>query len=146
MLTEWHWTLYPIKMSKKKYSVQKTESEWLNELGPERYHILREKGTERPFSGKYNLKEEDGDYLCGGCGTTLFKSSSKFESGCGWPSFDDSINGTVDTILDRSLGMIRTEIVCAKCGGHLGHVFNDGPTKTGLRYCVNSLSIDFKKE
>lgn len=131
-------------MSEKKYKIQKSESDWLGELGPERYHILREKGTERPFSGKYNLLKENGDYLCGGCGTKLFNSNSKFDSGCGWPSFDDAIEGAVETIMDRSLGMIRTEIVCAKCGGHLGHVFNDGPTSTGLRYCVNSLSVEFK--
>jgi len=121
-----------------------TEREWLEKLGPERYEILRNKGTERPFSGTYNLHFEDGTYQCGGCGTPLFDSTSKFESGCGWPSFDESLPGSVAYIRDTSHGMLRTEILCVNCGGHLGHVFNDGPTKTGQRYCVNSLSVDFK--
>ena len=116
------------------------------ELGPERYRILRQKGTERPFSGKYNLTAEDGTYKCGACATPLFESSSKFDSGCGWPSFDESIEGSVEYVKDTSFGMIRTEILCATCGSHLGHVFNDGPTQTGQRYCVNSLSVDFQKE
>ena len=132
-------------MNKKEYPIKKSEEEWMKELGPERYYILREKGTERPFTGAYNLTKEGGNYSCGACKTKLFESSSKFESGCGWPSFDDAIEGMVNTVEDRSHGMIRTEIVCASCGSHLGHVFNDGPTKTGVRYCVNSLSVDFKK-
>ena len=115
-------------------------------LSEESYRILREKGTEPPFSGKYNLHFENGYYLCIACENPLFKSGQKFDSGCGWPSFDDAIKGSVKNILDKSHGMIRTEIVCNNCGGHLGHVFNDGPTETGQRYCVNSLSIDFKKE
>lgn len=132
-------------MKHKQYPIHKTEDEWMKELGPERYYILREKGTERPFTGAYNLTKEDGSYSCGACKTKLFESNSKFESGCGWPSFDDAVKGMVDTIEDRTHGMIRTEIVCANCGSHLGHVFNDGPTQTGVRYCVNSLSVDFKK-
>ncbi|MFT5254508.1 MAG: peptide-methionine (R)-S-oxide reductase [Flavobacteriales bacterium] len=127
------------------YTLNKTEEQWKEELGEERYRILRKKGTEYPHTGKYNLHYEQGTYCCGGCGEPLFKSDSKFDAHCGWPSFDDAIPGKVKNILDKTLGMIRTEIVCAKCGGHLGHVFNDGPTKTGERYCVNSLSIDFKE-
>lgn len=128
-----------------KYPIEKTEEEWLEELGPERYAILRRKGTERPFTGKYNLLFDKGTYTCGACHTPLFESSSKFESGCGWPSFDESIEGSVEYIRDTSFGMIRTEIVCANCGSHLGHVFDDGPTPTGQRYCVNSLSVDFNE-
>nr|WP_281752759.1 peptide-methionine (R)-S-oxide reductase MsrB [Neptunitalea chrysea] len=130
-------------MSEKKYAVEKTEAEWKAKLTPEEYRILRNKGTEYPHTGKYNLYFEDGAYTCKGCGTKLFDSTNKFESHCGWPSFDNAIEGTVEYIQDTSHGMIRTEIVCAKCGGHLGHVFDDGPTETGKRYCVNSASINF---
>ena len=125
---------------------QASDKYWKENLSEESYRILREKGTEPPFSGKYNLHFENGYYLCIACGNPLFKSGQKFDSGCGWPSFDDAIKGSVKNILDKSHGMIRTEIVCNNCGGHLGHVFNDGPTETGQRYCVNSLSVDFKKE
>lgn len=125
---------------------QASDKYWKENLSEESYRILREKGTEPPFSGKYNLHFENGYYLCIACENPLFKSGQKFDSGCGWPSFDDAIKGSVKNILDKSHGMIRTEIVCNNCGGHLGHVFNDGPTKTGQRYCVNSLSVDFKKE
>lgn len=127
----------------KTYLIQKSEEEWLNLLGPERYAILRKKGTERPFTGKYNLHREKGTYCCGACNEQLFDSTSKFDSGCGWPSFDASIPGKIEYIRDTSHGMIRTEIMCATCGSHLGHVFNDGPTATGTRYCVNSASVDF---
>ncbi len=130
----------------KQYLLQKTEAEWKAALGEERYRILRGKGTERPFTGTYNLTFDAGSYTCGACNVPLFKGDSKFDSGCGWPSFDDSIEGSVEYIKDSTLGMIRTEIVCANCGSHLGHVFNDGPTNTGQRYCVNSLSVDFKEE
>ncbi|PKA84301.1 peptide-methionine (R)-S-oxide reductase [Ulvibacter sp. MAR_2010_11] len=133
-------------MKNKSYPLQKTDAQWLEELGPERFHILRQKGTERPFTGKYNLNFESGAYVCGACKTPLFESNSKFDHGCGWPSFDEAIAGTVEYIKDTTHGMIRTEILCANCGSHLGHVFNDGPTKTGQRYCVNSLSVDFKNE
>ncbi|WP_281225021.1 peptide-methionine (R)-S-oxide reductase MsrB [Flavobacterium aquiphilum] len=128
------------------YPFVKTEKEWEEELGTERYRILRQKGTEYPHTGKYNLHFENGVYCCGGCGTPLFESDSKFDGHCGWPSFDKSIPGKVEYLVDNSHGMKRTEIVCANCGGHLGHVFEDGPTKTGQRYCVNSLSVDFKEK
>jgi peptide-methionine (R)-S-oxide reductase len=126
---------------------QKSEDEWKKILTPEQYHVLREKGTERPFSGKYNLHFEKGKYVCAACGYELFASGSKFQSDCGWPSFDKGIaEGRIKTQKDTSFGMVRTEILCARCGGHLGHLFNDGPTQTGLRYCVNSESLHFKKE
>lgn len=128
------------------YPFVKTEKEWEEELGAERYRILRQKGTEYPHTGKYNLHFENGVYCCGGCGTPLFESNSKFDGHCGWPSFDKSIPGKVEYIVDNTHGMNRTEIVCANCGGHLGHVFDDGPTKTGQRYCVNSLSVDFEEK
>ncbi len=127
--------------------VIKTEEEWKKILSPEQYKVLREKGTERPFTGAYNLHHENGIYTCGACGNELFTSDMKFDSGCGWPNFDREIEGNkIDTIRDISFGMIRKEIVCNKCGSHLGHVFDDGPTDTGLRYCVNSLSLNFKGE
>lgn len=128
-----------------KYKINKTEDEWRKELSEEQFRILRQKGTERPHTGVYNLHFEKGTYVCAGCHQKLFESDSKFDAHCGWPSFDKSIKGTVDYVLDKSHGMIRTEIVCSNCGGHLGHVFNDGPTETGTRYCVNSVSIDFEK-
>ena len=127
-----------------KYKIQKSEEEWKNELSPEQYHILRKKGTERPFSGQYNDFYLKGTYHCAGCQEILFESQNKFDSGCGWPSFDASIKDKVSHVLDKSHGMMRTEILCSSCGGHLGHVFNDGPTETGTRYCVNSISLDFK--
>ena len=130
-------------MSKQK--IQKSEEEWKKELTDAQYTILRKKGTERPFTGAYNMHFENGTYHCAGCDTPLFESHTKFDAGCGWPSFDAPIKGNVTYILDKSHGMIRTEIVCSSCNGHLGHVFNDGPTATGTRYCVNSISIDFKK-
>ena len=125
--------------------IQKSEEEWKEELTDAQYTILRKKGTERPFTGAYNMHFENGTYHCAGCDTPLSESHTKFDAGCGWPSFDASIKGNVTYILDKSHGMIRTEIVCSSCNGHLGHVFNDGPTATRTRYCVNSISIDFKK-
>ena len=122
-----------------------SEKKWKDILNQEEFKILREKGTESPFSGIYNSHFEDGTYFCVGCNAPLFKSETKFNSGCGWPSFDASIKGSIKYSLDKSLGMIRTEILCNNCNGHLGHVFNDGPTDTGSRYCVNSISLDFKK-
>lgn len=116
------------------------------ELSEEQKRILINKGTEPPFSGKYNLHFDDGVYKCAGCDEPLFESDMKFESNCGWPSFDKSIEEKVSYKKDKSLGMIRTEILCANCGGHLGHIFDDGPTDTGQRFCVNSLSLQFKKD
>ena len=127
--------------------VVKTEEEWKKVLTPEQYHILREKGTDYPGTGKYYLHKDKGMYVCAACGNELFTSDMKFESNCGWPSFDKEIaGGKIKQIVDKSHGMTRIEIVCAKCDGHLGHIFDDGPTITGQRYCVNSTSIDFKKE
>lgn len=121
-----------------------SEQEWKEKLTEEEFHILREKGTERPHTGEYNLHFEEGTYKCKGCDTPLFESSSKFDAHCGWPSFDEAIEGTITYKEDKSLApRIRTEILCANCDGHLGHVFEDGPTETGLRYCVNSVSINF---
>jgi len=126
--------------------VVKTEEEWKKVLSPQQYEVLREKGTEAPFSGKYYLHKEKGVYVCAACGAELFRSDTKFDSGCGWPSFFDAIDSSkIVYTKDMSHGMVRTEITCAKCGGHLGHVFDDGPAPTGTRYCINSLSIDFKK-
>lgn len=129
-----------------KYPVTKTEAEWREQLGDQRYYILRQKGTEYPNTGEYNLHFEKGTYSCAGCHTKLFESDSKFESNCGWPSFDEAIPGTIEYVRDTSHGMIRTEVLCANCGGHLGHVFPDGPTETGQRYCINSLAVDFTEE
>jgi len=123
--------------------MSKTDEEWKATLTPEQYTVLREKGTERPYSGIYDQHTETGSYKCAGCGTELFSSQDKFDAGCGWPSFADSEEGKVKTERDVSVGMVRTEIMCANCGGHLGHVFDDGPTETKQRYCVNSLSLDF---
>jgi peptide-methionine (R)-S-oxide reductase len=125
------------------FDVTKTEAEWLEELGPERYAILRQAGTEAPFTGSLLHVSAAGFYSCGGCGQVLFNAGQKFDAHCGWPSFDNCEPGTIVERADYSLGRARTEILCSRCGGHLGHVFNDGPTATGLRYCVNSLSIDF---
>ena len=128
-------------MNEKK--IIKTEKEWEAILSKEEFRVLRNKGTEYPHTGKYNLHFENGVYNCNGCNTPLFESNQKFESDCGWPSFDDAIDGAVKYVDDFSHNMVRTEIVCVKCDGHLGHVFDDGPTETGKRYCVNSISIDF---
>lgn len=124
----------------------KTEAEWKAMLTPDRYAVLREKGTERPGTGELLYNHDKGVYVCGACGTELFTSDMKFDSHCGWPSFDKEIAGDkIKKVTDFSHGMVRTEILCAKCGSHLGHLFDDGPTETGMRYCVNSLSLGFKK-
>jgi peptide-methionine (R)-S-oxide reductase len=126
---------------------QKTEEEWKKELRPEEYEVLREHGTEAPFSGKYLDNKESGMYHCRACGAALFSSSAKFDSGSGWPSFTDpAVAENIGTRLDDSYGMNRTEVYCKKCGSHLGHVFDDGPKdKGGKRYCVNSVCLDFDK-
>lgn len=125
----------------------KTDEEWKKELTPEQYRILREKGTERAFTGKYWDNHEVGTYVCAACGTELFESNTKFDSGCGWPSYFEAIDSNrIIYKTDKSFGMTRTEVMCAKCGGHLGHIFDDGPPPTGKRYCINSGAMKFIKK
>jgi peptide-methionine (R)-S-oxide reductase len=132
-------------MSDAEGTVEKTEDQWKAELSPEQFKVLRHKGTERPFTGKYVSNHDDGSYRCAGCGAVLFDSSTKFDSGTGWPSFTSAaLADSVDLHKDRSFGMTRTEVTCRKCGGHLGHVFPDGPGPTGQRFCINSVSLDFE--
>ncbi|THF52637.1 peptide-methionine (R)-S-oxide reductase MsrB [Flavobacterium supellecticarium] len=127
-----------------KFKVQKTDKEWKAQLSKEEYEVLRNKGTERAFTGKYWNTFDKGKYVCAACGQVIFNSDSKFHSDCGWPSFDKAIKGSVIYKTDTSLGMVRTEVMCANCGSHLGHVFDDGPANTtGKRFCTNSVSIKF---
>lgn len=125
-------------------NIPKTEEEWKKKLSPTEYHVLREKGTEVPFSGELLHIDKEGIYHCAACGNPLFLSSAKFDSGTGWPSFDEAIPGAVNLNKDTTLGIERTEVVCAHCGSHLGHLFNDGPTRTGKRYCTNSVCLELK--
>tara|TARA_B100000686_G_C16798874_1_gene984413 strand:- start:1278 stop:1679 length:402 start_codon:yes stop_codon:yes gene_type:complete len=125
--------------------VEKTENEWKEILTPEQFTILREKGTEAPFTGKYNDFKADGTFACAGCGEELFDSATKFDSGTGWPSFYQPFNGEcIEEQTDTSHGMVRNEVLCGNCGGHLGHLFPDGPNPTGLRYCINSMAMTFE--
>ena len=127
------------------FQVEKTEGEWQSQLSPERYAILRQAATEPAFTGHLLHVDQDGGFHCAGCNTLLFMSGSKFDSGSGWPSFDTAVGPVIEK-QDKSHGMVRTEVLCGACGGHLGHLFDDGPTETGLRYCVNSLSLEFDPE
>ena len=127
--------------------IERTDEEWRGLLTPEQYQVLRHAGTERAFTGRFWDHHEAGMYVCAGCGTELFTSAAKFESGCGWPSFYEALDrDKVEEHEDRTHGMRRVEVVCRHCGGHLGHVFPDGPQPTGLRYCINSASLDFKNK
>lgn len=131
--------------NEKIYQIQKTSKQWEEILDPQSYKVLREKGTEKPFTGQYNLNKSTGIYSCKGCGNEIFHSSKKYESGCGWPSFTEPVHsGAIDVHMDYSHLMIREEILCGQCGGHLGHRFSDGPKdQGGIRYCINSVSLDF---
>jgi peptide-methionine (R)-S-oxide reductase len=122
------------------------ENDFKKKLSPEQYAVLRQKGTEAPFSGAYLHEKSDGTYRCAACGNALFASGTKFDSGTGWPSFDEALPGSTRLVTDDSHGMRRTEVVCANCGSHLGHVFDDGPTQTGKRYCMNSVCLDLEKK
>jgi peptide-methionine (R)-S-oxide reductase len=129
-----------------KRDMPQSEEEWQTMLTPEQYVVLRERGTEAPFTGEHVHKTADGTYACAACGNPLFSSDAQFDSGTGWPSFDAALPGAIETHADMSHGMVRTEITCARCGSHLGHVFDDGPTKTGKRYCINSVCLDLEAE
>lgn len=130
--------------SDSKFAVKKTEEEWRQELTPEQFRVLRKHGTERAFSSPLNKNYGPGTYICAGCGSSLFSSETKFDSGTGWPSFYAPLDNAVETSTDRTLFMVRTEVHCSQCGGHLGHVFEDGPAPTGQRYCMNGVAMEFE--
>ena len=130
-------------MAGKAYAVTRSDAEWRRILTPEQYDIMRSRGTEAPGSCALLLEKRPGRFSCAGCGQPLFESKGKFESGTGWPSFNDPIEGAVETSIDRTLGMVRTDVHCANCGSHLGHVFDDGPPPTHLRYCINGIAMNF---
>ncbi len=133
-------------VSDKQYPVMRTEAEWRKLLTPEQYGVMREHGTEAPGSCALNFEKRAGTFSCAGCDQPLFVSKRKFESGTGWPSFDDPVEGSVETTTDRGYGMVRTEVHCSRCGSHLGHVFDDGPPPTGLRFCINGVAMKFAPE
>jgi peptide-methionine (R)-S-oxide reductase len=136
----------PIAMSDEHFKVEHTDEEWKKQLSPAAYTVLRQHGTERAFTSALNREKRRGTFLCAGCGQELFSSLDKYESGSGWPSFNRPLPGAVGTETDDSHGMVRTEVHCTRCGGHLGHVFDDGPRPTGERFCMNGVALDFKPE
>jgi peptide-methionine (R)-S-oxide reductase len=140
-LLAWNW---PGPSEAARFPVTKTAAQWRQQLGPGRYYVLREAGTERPYSSPLDKEKRKGVFVCAGCDQRLFASATKFDSGTGWPSFWKPLPKAVVTKADRTLGMVRTEVLCARCGGHLGHVFDDGPRPTGLRYCMNGLAMKFR--
>ena len=138
---------YPNPYSGRPEKIEKSEAEWRKELSPQEFHVLRQKGTERAFTGEYDQVFTPGMYRCAGCGAELFTSDAKYDSGCGWPAFFEAVNpNAVEYHEDNTFGMHRVEVTCARCGGHLGHVFPDGPRPTGNRYCINSVSLRLEQE